>query len=116
MNRKSKVINLLFLHLSILVFAFSVVLIKYAATTEFFSFRFFLFYAFALMALFFYAIFWQQILRKFTLSFAYTNRAVGIFWVVLFGVLFFNETLSITHIIGIILIILGVILTVAENE
>jgi len=89
---------------------------KYAATSESFSFRFFLFYLLALLALLVYAVFWQQILRHFKLSFAYTNRAVGMLWTVLFGVLLFNETISTTQILGIIVIIVGVVLTVTADE
>ena len=116
MKVSSKQLNLVLLHVAILIFTFSVVFVKYAALTEFFSFKFFLFYSLALFCLGVYAIFWQQMLRHFKLSFAYINRAAAMLWTVLFGILLFGEKLSITHIIGIVLIIGGIVITVTGDE
>ena len=116
MNRKNRGLYLFLLHLAILVYSFSAVFMKYAALADFLSFRFFIFYALVLVCLAIYAIFWQQILKHFKLSFAHINRAVGMLWTVVFGVLFFKESVSITGIIGLILIITGIIVTVTANE
>jgi len=89
---------------------------KYAATSEFFSFRFFLFYALALLTLAVYALLWQQILGRFKLNFVYANHAMGMLWVVMFGVILFKESLSLTRIIGMVLIFIGVVITVTTDE
>ena len=116
MKLKSKGISLLLLHLAIVIYSFSSLFMKFASTADFLSFRFFLFYGLAILSLLVYALFWQQILSYFKLSFAYTNKAIGILWTVLLGVIFFDEFLNIKQVIGIALIILGVIITVTADE
>ena len=83
---------------------------KYAATQEFFSPSFCLAYAGLLTTLIIYAIGWQQVIKKLSISFAYANKSIGVIYAMIWGMLFFDETISIGKIVGIIFIVCGVIL------
>lgn len=55
-----------------------------------------------------YAVVWQQIIKHLPLTTAYANRAVTIVWGMVWGVVLFNERLSVFQIIGGLLVLLGV--------
>ncbi len=57
-----------------------------------------------------YAVFWQQIIKKFDLSIAYANRATAIFWTFLWGIILFGEKIKPLNVVGIIVVFLGVLL------
>ena len=57
-----------------------------------------------------YAVFWQQIIKRFDLSIAYANRAFAIFWTFLWSVLIFHETFRPVSLIGIFLVFFGILL------
>ena len=57
-----------------------------------------------------YAIGWQQVIRRLPLTVAFTNRAVTVVWGILWGVLFFQEKVSLTRLLGAVLIMAGVVL------
>lgn len=101
-----------FLLLQILLFvtSFSAVFTKKAAGEDFLSFRFCLFYAGILFMCFINAIFWQQIIKKLPLTFAYSNRAIGIIWAMLWSRLFFGDVITPKKIIGVVIVIIGIIL------
>ena len=63
-----------------------------------------------------YAVLWQQVLKKMQLNVAYANKAVAIIWGMLWGVLFFNETLSAQNVIGAALVLFGVVLMAADED
>lgn len=112
----SNIKSLLILHAGILIYSLSTVFSKLAAGNDFFSFRFVLFYGISLLLLFCYAIVWQQALKKFDLNTAYANRAAALVWSVLFGFLIFRETITLRHILGVAVIIVGVIVVVTSDE
>ena len=53
-----------------------------------------------------YAITWQQVIKKFSLSTAYANKSVYLLWSQIWAVLIFHENLSIQNIIGILVVYL----------
>ena len=55
-----------------------------------------------------YAITWQQVIKKFSLSTAYANKSVYLLWSQIWAVLIFHENLSIQNIIGILVVLFGV--------
>ncbi|MCI5650134.1 MAG: EamA family transporter [Fusicatenibacter sp.] len=55
-----------------------------------------------------YAIAWQKVIKKFTLSTAYANRSVYLIWSQLWAVLIFHENLTIKNIIGLLIVLVGV--------
>ncbi len=67
-------------------------------------------YCFILFLFFLYAIFWQQILKRVTLVTAYVFKSSCIIFTVLLSMLFFGETISLTNILGCLIIISGIVL------
>ena len=57
-----------------------------------------------------YAILWQQILKKFDLSIAYANKAIGIVWSMVWAVVLFDDTITWKNICGVILVVVGTII------
>ncbi|MDR0221829.1 MAG: transporter [Lachnospiraceae bacterium] len=55
-----------------------------------------------------YAIIWQQIIKHFELSVVYANRATVLLWTLLWGVAFFDETITPAKVVGIIVVYVGV--------
>lgn len=113
---KSKIKNYIFLHILLLVFSLCSVFSKLAASYEFLSFKFCLFYGISIVILGIYALLWQQILKKFSLTTAFLNKSTTIIWGILWGALFFGETIKIQMIIGAIIVFIGVSLVVMSDE
>ena len=57
-----------------------------------------------------YAIFWQQIIKRYELSIAYANRAFAIFWSMLWAFLIFGERITPKNLIGVAVIFTGIML------
>lgn len=89
---------------------------KTAASKEFLSPGFILFYGLMLLNLLVYAVLWQQILKRFPLTVAFANKAVVIVWGILWGALVFHETITWRMILGAIVIIIGVLVVVTDHE
>ncbi len=68
------------------------------------------------MMLFIYAVLWQQVLKRFSLSFAYANRVViipiGMFW----GLIIFSEQITFSMLVGTVIILMGVVLVAGEKH
>ena len=79
------------------------------------SLKFLFFYGLVLVDLVIYAILWQQILRKLSLVTAYANKAVTVIWGVIWGLIIFQETITIWKIIGAVIIITGIYMVVVED-
>ena len=105
-----KVLPYIALHVVILIYSFSGICSKTAASKDFLSFEWLLFYGLVLLILAFYAIVWQQILKKLPLNVAYANKAITVIWGMLLGCIVFGETVNVPRIIGGILILAGIIL------
>ena len=54
-----------------------------------------------------YAIAWQQVIKKFSLSTAYANKSVYLLWSQVWAVIIFHENLSLQNIIGILIVLIG---------
>lgn len=105
-----KVLPYIALHVVILIYSLSGICSKTAASKEFLSFEWMLFYGLVLLILAFYAIVWQQILKKLPLNVAYANKAITVVWGMLLGCMIFGETVNVPRIIGGVLILAGIIL------
>lgn len=105
------------LHLLLMVYSLSGVFSKLAAGETFLSGRFCFFYGMVILLLFFYAIAWQQIIRILPLTTAFANKAVTTAWGLLWGVLFFQEHITVGKLLGIALVVAGVVLfSTSEQE
>lgn len=104
------------LHILLAVYSISGIVSKYAAQEEFLSGKFCLLYGVVVFLLFLYAVCWQQIIKKLPLITAYANKAVTVVWGILWGVLLFDEQLSLGKIVGAAVILAGVYLVVSSEE
>ena len=88
---------------------------KYAAAHPFFGTEFCVAYAALLITLVVYAVGWQQIIKHLPLTTAYASKSTGIIYAVFWGVLVFDETVSLGKIVGIVITVCGVVLF-ADSE
>ena len=106
----NKTKNIFILQMLILIFSIGSIFSKLASQQELFSSGFALCYLGQLLCLAIYAIGWQQILKIFPLTIAYTNKAMTIVWGLTFGYIFFKDRLSAGKILGAVLVIVGVVM------
>lgn len=116
MKNKTSPKMYLALHLLIVLFSLSSVCSKLASKQPFLSFKFCLFYGLVLAILAAYALFWQQIIKRMPLTAAYANKAVTVVWGLLWGLLIFNEKITVGKMIGCVIIVAGVLLFAFSDE
>lgn len=108
--------SLLLMQGSALIYSVSNIFSKYASREGGLSLKFILFYGLSLFVMFVYAILWQQILKRVDMIVAYSNRLVAMIWGVVWGVLIFQEQLTLFNIIGTFIILIGLYLVVSDDE
>ena len=94
----------------LMIYSASGICSKMAAGESFLSFKFCLFYGAIIALLGFYAIGWQQIIKRIPLTTAFANKAVTVVWGIVWGLVFFHESISVGKIIGALLVVGGVVL------
>ena len=104
------------LHIELFLFSLGGICSKFASGYEFLSFGFIFFYGLVILNLGVYAIVWQQIIKKLPLNTAYSNKAITVAWGILWGFLFFGETIKWNMILGAVIVIIGVIIVVRADE
>lgn len=101
------------LHLNILLFSFTSVFSKLASTAfnkdGLYSRSLYLFIFLMIVNCGIYALAWQKVIKKFSLSTAYANRSVYMIWSQIWAVMIFHENLSIPNVIGILVVLTGVL-------
>ena len=107
---KEKVKYLIILHVLLMAFSCSTVCSKMAAREEFLSFKFCMFYGGVVFLLGLYAVVWQQIIKKLPLTLAYSNKAVTIIWGLVWGLIFFDENITLLKVLGSAIVIGGIAL------
>ena len=115
-KKKIKLRDIFILQLVIAIYTLSTVFFFFSSGQEFLSFKFILFYGIEMLILGLYAIIWQQLIKKFDISVAYANKAMGLLWSIIWAILIFNDTITIKNIIGVIIVIIGTIIVNSENE
>ena len=115
-KKKTKLKDICILQIVIAIYTLSTVCAKFASGQEFMSFQFILYYGIEMMILGVYAIIWQQLLKKFDVSIAYANKAMGLLWSIVWAILIFNDTITIKNVIGVIIVIIGTIIVNSEDE
>ena len=93
-----------------MIYSVSGVVSKLAAGKPFMSLSFILLYGIEILLLAFYAIGWQQFVKRMPLSLAYANKAVTVVWGCVWAVLIFHESLTLGKIAGAALVLAGVAL------
>lgn len=101
------------LHLNIMLFSFTSVFSKLASQQfnkhGLFSVGMIGFSCLMLLNCFVYAIAWQKVIKKFDLNVAYANRTVYLIWSQIWAVFIFHENLTVTNIIGLLVVLIGVL-------
>ncbi|MGP1504396.1 MAG: EamA family transporter [Eggerthia catenaformis] len=113
---KSTVKTLILLHLMLMIYSLSGICSKMASKQTFLSIPFILYYGAIILLLGFYAIGWQQIIKRLPLTTAFSNKAVTVVWGLVWGVLFFHESITLGKIIGIVLIISGIVIFASSDK
>ena len=106
---------ILLLQLAILLFAGCTLLMKVAAQYDVFSWNWILLFGTGILVLASYALVWQQFLKRLPLVTVYANRATVMFWSMIFGALFFHETIRWNMIVGVAVIFFGIYLVVTSD-
>ncbi len=115
-RQSSRAGALLMLHGVLLVLSLSGIMSKMASKQEPMSLPFIAFYGAMLVILAFYALVWQQVIKRLPLTLAYANRAVTVVWGILWGYLFFDEVVTPPMLLGAAIIICGIVLYVTAPE
>ncbi len=109
--------TLVLLHFILMFYSFGGILSKLAASQTFFTPQFCLCYGGIIVLLGFYALAWQQIIKKVPLTTAFANKAVTVAWGLLWGRLIFHESITPWKLAGAALVVVGVILfSTADQE
>ena len=114
-SKKNLVKNIIILQAIIVIYTLASVAAKFASGEEFLSFKFIVFYGLEILILAVYAILWQQIIKKFQISIAYANRAMGLLWSLVWAIVFFHENITINNIIGVIIVVIGTIIVNSDD-
>lgn len=104
------------LHGILFLYSLSTVCSKLASKQVFLSKEFFVYYGLIIIILGIYGISWQQIIKRLSLTEAYTNKAITVVWGIIWGVLLFTERITAGKIIGAIFVIAGVIVFSVSGE
>lgn len=110
-----KIKTLFVLHILLMVYSTSGIFAKYAGMSDAGSPHFFLCYGLMLVVLAIYALGWQQILKRVPLTTAFSNKAVTVVWGIIWGLVFFGESVTPLKIVGAVIVILGVVIYTRED-
>ena len=91
------------------IYSLSSVLIKYASKYAITSMNYWLLYIMTVLVLAIYALVWQKVLKKFELFIAYSAKGLVIIFAFLWGIIFFNEAITVQNILGLLIIIIGIV-------
>ena len=112
-----KIKTLFLLHIMLMIYSMSGICSKLAAGQKFLSFKFCLYYGLIIVLLGFYAIGWQQIIKRMPLTVAFANKAVTVAWGIVWGFIFFNEAITPGKVVGAVLVIVGILVyAIADKE
>lgn len=115
-NKKNKFILTVILHTMIFIYSLGSVFSKIASGEDFLSVKFILCYGVVLLTLVIYALGWQQIIKRVSLTTAYANKAVTIVWGMVLGIVIFGEKITTKQVVGAVIVMVGVILFAISDE
>ena len=113
---KTTIKTLIGLHGMLMVYSMSGICSKLAAGESFLSARFCIYYAVIIVLLGVYAIGWQQVIKRIPLTTAFANKAVTVVWGIVWGWVFFGESITPGKLIGAGMVIAGVVLFAKSDE
>lgn len=104
------------IHLLFLFYSLSGIFSKKAAMVSLLSREFIFYYMVVLLILMVYAVFWQQILKKMSLTVAMANKAVTVIWGLVCGYFFFQEKIHFTNLLGAVIVMIGIYIVVSSDK
>ena len=107
---KNNLTVIIVLHLILILYSIGGIFSKSAAQAPLLSLEFCFDYGAVIATLFVYALVWQQIIKRMPLTIAFANKAITIIWGIIWGILFFNETVTLGKMIGAAMIMLGIVI------
>lgn len=93
-----------------LVYACTAIFTKSASQHQFLSFPYILWLVGAVAVMGVYALLWQQIIKRMPIAEAYMFKGTSLIFVLLLSALIFGEAITLTNIIGAIVIIVGIVI------
>ena len=111
-----KIKPFLILHLILVAYSTGGIFSKLASKQPFLSLKFCLLYGAVLFLLGIYALLWQQVLKMIPLNIAYANKAITLVWGMVWGAVVFKERITVTNVIGALVVLAGVLLVVTGGE
>ncbi len=103
------------LYTGIIVYSFCPVLSKLASGYRVLSPEFIMLYGAGLLVLAVYALLWQQVLKYLPLTTAYSNRPLVTILGMVWGSLFFHETITVNMLVGAAIILWGIWMVVKAD-
>ncbi len=100
----------------LMIYSMSGICSKLASKEAFLSPMFCVYYGILILLLGFYAIGWQQIIKRLPLTTAFANKAVTVVWGIIWGLLFFKEPVTLGKVIGVLLVVIGVVIFAKSDE
>ena len=91
-----------------LIYACTVVFTKSASQHQFLSLPYILWLVGAVGVMGVYALLWQQVIKRMPIAEAYMFKGTSLIFVLLLSALIFGETITLTNIIGAIVITVGI--------
>ncbi|PEB82266.1 hypothetical protein COM95_07225 [Bacillus cereus] len=112
---KPTIKNYVFLHVAFLIYSIIMVYMKWASQFPIASISFFIAYFGLVVLLFGYAILWQQVIKNFEISRAYSHRGIIVLWSMLWSVFLFGDKIHWNHILGAAIIIVGIVVVTKDE-
>lgn len=97
------------------LFSLSSVFMKFASAETNLFYKLLLFGA-SILLLGIFSVLWQKLLSKMNLNRAYYFKGTTLIWGLIFGVIFFQETVTINMIIGLVICLSGVIIILGDKN
>ncbi len=112
----SNVKNYIMLHILMFFFSLTGICSKMASKYNIWEWQFMLYYGLVIFIMMLYTIGWQNIIKRLPLTIAYANKAITIIWAGIWGILLFDEEISILRIVSYIVIIIGIVVYVTADK
>ncbi|MBP7348081.1 MAG: transporter [Butyrivibrio sp.] len=114
MKKKVHFFDIILLQMVVVIYSINTVIAKFVSEQSFLSFKFIVLYLLEFLVLGIYAVFWQQMIKRFELSIAYANKAMTLLWSLLWSVLIFGDSVTPAKVGGVLLVIAGTIILNSE--
>ena len=116
-QHNSYALTLIGLHVLLGIYSLSGFFSKNAAAQPFLSWKYIACYCGMMAIMVISAVGWQQVIKRLPLTLAFANKAVTVVWGILWGAVFFRESITPGKLIGAAVIVAGVVLFVkADGE